>query len=385
MGRRVLIVQPSMQPPGGGNGVAAWVLQALVGEHKVTVLTWWPVDVEPINRFFGTSLHRSQFDTIVVPRWWQALPDMLPIPASLLRTSLFMRYMRRVSDAHQVIFGINNEADFGRRGIQYIHYPTYLRPRPDVDLRWYHRVPAVLPAYYRLADTIADFSLERLKANTTLVNSDWTGRHVETFLGIRAQTLYPPVADPAPAPPWDQRRRGFLAVGRISPEKELDKVMRILARVRARHPEITLTIVGTTDRYGRRHFSELQRQADALGTWVQFRLNLTRDAVRGLMARHRYGIHGMREEHFGMAPAEMVRAGCLVWVPGGGGQVEIVGDNPRLRYDSEDEAVDVISAVLADPAEEQRLREILTARAAQQFSSGRFMDQVRRIVADFRE
>jgi glycosyltransferase involved in cell wall biosynthesis len=296
-----------------------------------------------------------------------------------------MRYMRRVSDAHQVIFGINNEADFGRRGIQYIHYPTYLRPRPDVDLRWYHRVPAVLPAYYRLADTIADFSLERLKANTTLVNSDWTGRHVETFLGIRAQTLYPPVADPAPAPPWDQRRRGFLAVGRISPEKELDKVMRILARVRARHPEITLTIVGTTDRYGRRHFSELQRQADALGTWVQFRLNLTRDAVRGLMARHRYGIHGMREEHFGMAPAEMVRAGCLVWVPGGGGQVEIVGDNPRLRYDSEDEAVDVISAVLADPAEEQRLREILTARAAQQFSSGRFMDQVRRIVADFRE
>jgi glycosyltransferase involved in cell wall biosynthesis len=86
-----------------------------------------------------------------------------------------------------------------------------------------------------------------------------------------------------------------------------------------------------------------------------------------------------------MAPAEMVRAGCLVWVPGGGGQVEIVGDNPRLRYDSEDEAVDVISAVLADPAEEQRLREILTARAAQQFSSGRFMDQVRRIVADFRE
>ena len=31
--KRVLLVQPSMQPPGGGNGVAAWVLQALVAEH----------------------------------------------------------------------------------------------------------------------------------------------------------------------------------------------------------------------------------------------------------------------------------------------------------------------------------------------------------------
>ena len=30
--KRVLLVQPSMQPPGGGNGVAAWVLQALVAD-----------------------------------------------------------------------------------------------------------------------------------------------------------------------------------------------------------------------------------------------------------------------------------------------------------------------------------------------------------------
>jgi glycosyltransferase involved in cell wall biosynthesis len=384
MSRRVLIVQPSMQPPGGGNGVAAWVLQALAGEHKVTVLSWWPVDVEPINRFFGTSLHRSQFDTIVVPRWWRAAPDLLPVPASLLRTSLFMRYVRRVSDAHQVIFGIHNEADYGRRGIQYIHYPTYLRPRPDADLRWYHRAPAVLPAYYRFADSIADFSFERLKRNTTLVNSDWTGRHVAQFLGIASETLYPPVADPAPARPWRERRRGFLAVGRISPEKELDKAMRILARVRRQHPDITLTIVGTTDRHGRRHFGELQRQADALGTWVQFRLNLTRDDVRALMAGHRYGIHGMREEHFGMAPAEMVRAGCIVWVPGGGGQVEIVGDEPRLLYASEDDAVEKIARTLADPAEEDRLRDRLDRRALR-FTTAHFVDQVRRIVAEFRE
>lgn len=28
---RVLVVQPSLQPPGGGNSVAAWMLQALAG------------------------------------------------------------------------------------------------------------------------------------------------------------------------------------------------------------------------------------------------------------------------------------------------------------------------------------------------------------------
>ena len=57
----------------------------------------------------------------------------------------------------------------------------------------------------------------------------------------------------------------------------------------------------------------------------QFCDDASRDEVRALMATHRYGIHGMREEHFGMAPAELARAGCIVWVPRGGGQMEIVG------------------------------------------------------------
>ena len=59
--KRVLLVQPSMQPPGGGNGVAAWMLQALVPEHRVTVLSWQPVEIDPINRFFGTHLQPRRF------------------------------------------------------------------------------------------------------------------------------------------------------------------------------------------------------------------------------------------------------------------------------------------------------------------------------------
>jgi glycosyltransferase involved in cell wall biosynthesis len=382
--RRVLLVQPSLQPPGGGNGVAAWMLQALSSEHHVTVLSWRPVDVDSINRFFGTSLHASHFDTIVVPRTWTLVPDRLPVPAALLRTSLLMRFTRRVSDAFDVIVGAHNEVDYGRRGIQYVHYPTYLRPRPAVDWRWYHHAPIALDAYYRVADRIAGFSLERLKANLTLVNSNWTGRLVAQSLGIVTETLYPPVVDPALQPPWTERARGFLAVGRISPEKELDRVMRVLARVRVAHPDLTLTVVGTTDRHGRQCFRKLQRLASSMGSWVRFRLDVPRDEVRQLMATHRYGIHGMREEHFGMAPAEMVRAGCLVWVRRGGGQVEIVGEQPRLLYDTDDDAVEKIISVLDDANEEDRLRQALAARAAG-FSTRGFVDRIRAIVRDFRE
>jgi glycosyltransferase involved in cell wall biosynthesis len=381
--RRVLLVQPSLQPPGGGNGVAAWVLQALVPVHRVTVLSWRPVEIDPINRFFGTHLRPGDFDAIVVPRSWRAIPDRLPVPATLVKMALLMRYTRRVSEGHEVIFGVYNETDFGRRGIQYIHYPTYLRPRPAVDLRWYHPPQSGLNLYYRFADWIADFSLERLKANDTYCNSDWTGEHVRHSLGIETRTLYPPVVDPAPPVPWSDRRNAFLAVGRISPEKEYERVMQILARVRARVAGLTLTIVGTWDRHSRGYFRELAKLAASLGPWIEFRQDVTRDELRRLMATTRYGIHGMREEHFGMAPAELARAGCIVWVPKGGGQMEIVGRDPVLMYDSEDGAAATIACVMTDAAEQERLLAALAA-SSERFSTDHFVQRVREIVDGFK-
>lgn len=56
---RILVVQPSLQPPGGGNGVCAWMLQALRDEHALALLTWKPVDLGPVNRYFGTSLRST--------------------------------------------------------------------------------------------------------------------------------------------------------------------------------------------------------------------------------------------------------------------------------------------------------------------------------------
>jgi glycosyltransferase involved in cell wall biosynthesis len=382
--RRILFVQPSIQPPGGGNGLAAWMLQALVPKHHVTVLSWCAVETDAINRFYGTSLQRSDFDSIVLPRSWTYLPDRLPIPAALLRLGVMMRYTRRVSDGFEVIIGAYNEADYGRRGIQYVNYPTYFRPRPKADFRWYHRSEAVLKTYYMLADSLAGVSFERMKSNLTLANSDWTAAQIKRFLGIEAQTVYPPVLGTPSNIPWEERRNGFLAVGRISREKEYERLIRILGRVKPLVSDLTLTIVGTWDRKVRRYYASLRKLAESLGPWIKFRRDVSRDELRRLMAEHRYGIHGMREEHFGMAPAEMARAGMIVFVSNGGGQVEIVDHEPALVYDSEEDAADKIVRVLKSAAEQRRLREKLAARSLT-FGTDRFMREVQAVVESFKE
>ena len=378
--KKVLIVQPSLQPPGGGNGVAAWIIEALKEENRVSVLAWTPVDLAAINRHFGTSLNPSDF---TVHRAYPALRSLLtvvPLPLSLLKTNLLLNACKKMKDEYDVIFTVNNEADLGRRGIQYVHFPWAYRPRPQVELRWYHWSSTVVDAYYRLSMEISGFSCDRLKQNLTLVNSDWTGDKVREIHSIGSTTLYPPVPGVFPEVPWEEREDGFVCIGRISPEKELDKIIDILTGVLTQGWDVHLHIIGTPDHSG--YYQRIRQRAQRNPSWIFLNENLPREELVRLVARHRYGIHGMTEEHFGMAVAEMVRGGCIVFVPCGGGQREIVAGEERLLYKTPAEAIAKIARTLSDAGEQTVLRTYLATRK-DLFSTGLFVRRVREIVRSF--
>ncbi len=357
---RILFVQPSLRPPGGGNGVAAWMIQALRGVHDVTVLTWDAVPLEEINRHFGTELRPDDARFVRPHPWLADALRHLPTPVDLLKTALLMRAGRVRARAYDLAISGNNEADLGDRALQYIHYPRYQRPRPDADVRWFHS-PLVLKAYYRLSDAASGISFERMRANRTLVNSDWTGRLVKSLHGIDTITLHPPISAPDPTD-WDRRESAFLCLGRISPEKELEKVIAILDRVRSRGHGVTLTIAG--GRGPARYMETIDALVRARGAWARLKVDVDRAEWNRLISTSRYGIHGMTEEHFGMAPAEMVAAGCIVFMPGTGGQQEILDGNARLLYASEEDAVEKIDAMLESSPLQDSTRAAIAAKGA---------------------
>jgi glycosyltransferase involved in cell wall biosynthesis len=158
-------------------------------------------------------------------------------------------------------------------------------------------------------------------------------------------------------------------------------VIDVLAAVREHEPHIRLHIAGTpsgADAYYRR----IRERVRASGGWITYHEGLSREALSQLIAENRYGIHGMRGEHFGIAVADLVRGGCIAFVPEEGGPREIVGDRPRLRYHGAADAVDKIRRVLKDPDEQASLRRHLSERAGL-FSEAHFIDRVRQIVAEF--
>jgi len=380
--KKVLLIQPSLQPPGGSTAVAVWIIEALRREHVVSVLTWTPVDAAPINRYYGTSLRASEFKACGVHPIVRWLIDRVPGPTGKLKTSLLLRLCQRIKDEYDVIITASYETDFGRKGIQYVHFPRAYQPHHNIDRRWYPFSSALINAYYHLCRRISRFSVDRMKQNLTLVNSDWTGTKVRECHGIKTTTLYPPVPGLFPEVPWEDRENGFVCIGRIVPEKGLEEVIDILAAVRSRGWDIHLHIVGSTE--DSRYYEQILQRVHGNASWIFLEENLSREELVDLVSRHRYGIHGMAEEHFGIAVAELVRGGCLVFVPRGGGQVEIIGADERLLYSTPEEAVAKIVRTISDPDVQRSLSTHLASRKGL-FSTDHFMRRIQELVRHFGE
>ena len=378
--KRILLVQPSIEPPGGSRAVAAWILEALKDQGRVTLLTWKPPKLERVNQSFGTRLSPSDFDVRLGPQWVWSLARRLARPPTLFLDNMLDRECRRIGSEFDVVVTANNEGDLGGRGIQYVHFPKYRRARRrTVDRRWFHSAP-LAAAYYLLANSLAGFSRDRMLANLTLVNSDFTGSRFAAEYGVVPLTLNPPALGAFPDLPWESREDGFVMIGRLSPEKRAERAIRILARVRERFPSVHLHIAGNGD--GNGYAAAVRRLAAENFSWVFLHENLSRRELNELISRHRYGIHAMEEEHFGMAVAELVSGGCVPVVPRGGGAPEIIARDERLLYSSEDEAVDRIARILGDSALRAELRWLAAARKPL-FTTERFVRRIREVAREF--
>lgn len=352
---KVLFIQPSLQPPGGGNGVAVWMLQSLADRGPVTVLTWVPVDLDAVDAYFGTRLKGAELTFICRRAPFSSWLTKLGIPHELFKLHFLMAMGRKLAREFDLVCSANNELDFGCPSIQYVHYPWNHHPRPDCDQTWYRNpfLRLILLTYYRVCRLISGHSSASMLGNLTLVNSAWTGRKFQSVYGDHPyRVLYPPALGKFPDRPWEPRRHAFLSVGRQHPTKEWEKLIAIVSGLRQRGHAVELTLAGSRD--SQEYRERMLRAIEQAGPWVRLVENLTREELVELAVQHRYGLHGMTEEHYGMAVAELVLAGCLTFAPADGGQVEILGDE-RLLYTGVEDAIEKLDRALCDDALQQEL------------------------------
>ena len=373
---RIAVVHISFQWIGGAEAVAVWTLEALKEKYDITLIAANDLPIDKVNDFFGTQLAPGDFQIA-----------RIPFPVGLANTPKFwhlkrllaMRYCRAVTTEYDLFISTYNEMDFGRTGIQYVVSPSfaagminglekYLEPQ--------HR-SRYKKIYRKISAIVLGCSLQRIKQNVTLVDSDWTGKILREAYDIETRTVYPPVPADFRDVPWNEREEGFVCIGRLAPNKRIDMIIRILRKVRQLGWDVHLHII-TGGGWNSDYYRLIKQLQEENSDWIFLEIGLTRKQLAELVSQHKYGIHGMRNEHFGIAVAEMAKAGNIVFVPNDGGQVEIINDE-RLIYRSEEEATEKIVRVLSNSQDQVDIRNHLKSRV-QLFSVERFMEQIRDIV-----
>jgi len=377
---RVAVIHPQLVAGGGSEAGAMWTLQALQDESRLTLITMGRPDLESMNRKYGTTVDENK-----IKGRFLRLPPGTRKRFDALRGFRLARYCHRHARDFDVMISAYNLMDFGVAGIQMIadfSFDDALRRELHAESGAadgaFYKASLGRSLYLGLGRTLAGSRGDGWKRNLTVANSEWTRDLLRERFGVASEVVYPPVTGGFPAFPWNEREDGFVVIGRLVPEKGVRRVIEILIDVRREKP-VHLHIVGRRERTA--HAREIEELCRRNRDWVHLEGEKYGPEKAEFLARHKYGISGCRNEAFGIAVAEMVKAGQVVWVPDGGGQKEIVA-HPGLVYSGRDHAASLILAALGEPAAEAALRYHIKSRA-DLFSSGRFVEEIRGVVRRF--
>ncbi|QCW02594.1 glycosyltransferase [Natrinema pallidum] len=356
------------------------VIEALQEEHEITILSVDEPDFGELNEYYDTSV--TNVDVHLIDGI-SALSHRLPNNRfGKLKMSLLESYIldNELEEEYDLLFSTYNELHVPCKSIQYIHFPYSDRSvHPNAD-----EFSSVIYSTY---DWFCDKASPNIncshKDTKYLSNSDWTGSKVKKALGTNTKTIYPPVDSSDFSPQnWEDRENGFVTVGRLSPEKNILRNIDIVANLYEQGKDIHYHIIGPTmdrftlpwtESYREKVISKCEKY-----DFVHLEGEVDREKLIELITTHKYGLHGMNYEHFGIAVAELIAGGTIPFVPQGGGQQEVVGDCERVMYNSTNDAVSKISSVL----ENERLQETLRSELPDieyRFGQSRFQDEIRQV------
>ena len=357
--------------------MALWAIEALKDYAELSLVTGGPVDLARWNQFYGTDIRAGEIEIIRASLPWTLFRTQ---KFAALRGALFQKYCRRIAGRFDLIIHTYGLCDFPVPTIQCVadfgfvrEWRNVLHPELAGYRQWWYADSPLRRAYWRACDATFLPDPEAIRRNLTLANSHWTAKLLKEKIGMCSQVVYPPVRGESAAMPWEKKENGFVCIGRVVPEKRMDAVIGILSRVRRRGHDVHLHILGKVDHspFGRK----IKRLAAKNRDWVFLEGCVWGEKKARLLASHRFGVNGTKHEAFGIALAEMARAGCVVFVPNSGGQTEIV-DHPALAFENDDDAVAKLDAVLSNTEMQRRLA-LHVSRQASRFATENFVAAIR--------
>lgn len=210
-----------------------------------------------------------------------------------------------------------------------------------------------------------------------------TSRYVDKILRgyfgpFNGSVFYPPTTFEFPESGGARDPLKVVCIGRVFPPKRVTDIIATVERARALSgKDLTLDIAGDLPPSS---YSDLIRDLAARNSWISLKGALYGDDKRRFLQSGTYAVHGQRDEAFGIAVTEYLKAGVIPVVPDAGGSCEVV-DNPALAYHSVEDAARILTRLVCDaPFREDMVRHC--GRRARTFTCEAYRKRQHALVAE---
>lgn len=354
--KKIAVVYCDVNRVGGGGAVVCNILEALKNQFDVTLVTDETPDFDRLNDFYGTQLSDKDIE-VEIPKVVYIVNSDFPLFGRKIEEAVLFG---SIEDEYDLVFSAKGEFEkIGDvPGIQYIHFPKHINRRrlkreDEVKLKEPSDCSFPRNLYLWVYYKLWGMDKKAISRNRTLCNSGWTRAKFERVYRSEADVITPPVFDEFDEVPWEEREDGFVSVGRLSEKKNQLELIQLIAELRSNW-NTHLHIVGQGES---EYAKKIKKQGDNC-EWIHFEGECTEQEMNELLSEHKYGLHGHRQETYGIVLAEMKNAGCIPFTFNEGGQTEIL-DNKRLLFNSFGEAKQKIKKVIEDNELQRELKKEL--------------------------
>lgn len=354
--RKVLIYHKRLDASflNGGAFQPLMFAAALQKTCRVTLAFNWPADVQAVARMAGIELDPERIETVALSPAARR-PPRFPYFANLA----MRRRLKRLARDFDVCISTANLVDFGRPGHHFIYLLSDFGGHAFYDHLMKAKSRTGVKLLLRRAQTwLAENILKRLfglrpvasivrdPLETLYPASRWVEGVIESYYGaFNSRVFHPPTI--FDFPPARAGRDPLLAiyVGRIFPPKRLTDLVRLVERAReATGKDLKFKIAG---KLADPAYSAKLRSLAESRPWLELVGPVYGEEKERFMLSATFALHAERDEAFGIAIAEYLKAGLVPIVPDEGGPAEIVGD-PALEFSTWQEGAEKLARLVRD-------------------------------------
>ena len=356
---------------GGGAFQPLMFIAKLQRYGQVTVALNDGVDMAEVSRLAGVPIDVAALNVVRLDKegGFASKREWL---ASLIR----MRKLKALAKDADVCISTANVMDFGKPGHHFVYLLSQFGGAAFYDYimgrrgglgprRLLRRVQTAL--YENVVKPM--FGVRPLKRIITDRRERIypTSRYVEGILRgyfgpFKSTVFYPPTLFEFGDMPVPRDPLLAIYVGRIFPPKRITDIIAIVEKAREiSGKDLKLRIAGVLAPIP---YTDTLRKLESERPWLELVGPVYGKDKETFMLSATYALHAERDEAFGIAIAEYVKAGCVPIIPDEGGPKEIVED-PALEFRTVDEAANILVRLVGDDGFREEHRRRCSERAAE--------------------